>query len=150
MGSLALLQSLKESVLGQANVKVIYGEPISAHEKTIIPAIVNSTPALAWESLIASAFFVLAVAGFKKNLWLIVTALAAHGIFDFFPRFKLSEMGISCLFTRAPAPFVSATNGEQSTADASWRLRSSRVGRIEYVLAVPHAQRADTRDVWKF
>jgi len=31
------LQSLKESVLGQANVKAIYGEPISAHEKTIIP-----------------------------------------------------------------------------------------------------------------
>lgn len=37
MGSLALLQSLKESVLAQANVKAIYGEPISAHEKTIIP-----------------------------------------------------------------------------------------------------------------
>ena len=36
-GSLALLQSLKESVLGQANAKAIYGEPISAHEKTIIP-----------------------------------------------------------------------------------------------------------------
>ena len=37
MGNLALLQSLKESVLTQANVKAIYGEPISAHEKTIIP-----------------------------------------------------------------------------------------------------------------
>jgi uncharacterized spore protein YtfJ len=37
MGSLALLQSLKESVLGQANVKAIYGEPILANEKTIIP-----------------------------------------------------------------------------------------------------------------
>jgi uncharacterized spore protein YtfJ len=37
MGSLALLQSLKESVLSQANVKTIYGDPISAHEKTIIP-----------------------------------------------------------------------------------------------------------------
>src|SRR6266567_4492469 len=37
MSSLALLQSQKESILGQANVKAIYGEPISAHEKTIIP-----------------------------------------------------------------------------------------------------------------
>jgi uncharacterized spore protein YtfJ len=37
MSSLALLQSLNESVLGRANVKAIYGEPISAHEKTIIP-----------------------------------------------------------------------------------------------------------------
>ena len=37
MGSLALLQSLRESILGKASVKAIYGEPISAHEKTIIP-----------------------------------------------------------------------------------------------------------------
>lgn len=37
MGSLALLQSLKESVLSQANVKTIYGEPIEAHGKTVIP-----------------------------------------------------------------------------------------------------------------
>ena len=37
MGSLALLQSLKESVLGQASVKTVYGEPISAQGKTIIP-----------------------------------------------------------------------------------------------------------------
>lgn len=37
MGSLALLQSLKESVLSQASVKAIYGEPVSAHDKTIIP-----------------------------------------------------------------------------------------------------------------
>jgi len=30
MGSLALLQSLKENILGQASVKAIYGEPIAA------------------------------------------------------------------------------------------------------------------------
>jgi len=37
MGSLALLQSLKDSVLTQASVKTIYGEPIEAQGKTIIP-----------------------------------------------------------------------------------------------------------------
>jgi len=37
MSSLALLQSLKESILSQANVKAIYGEPIAAHGKTVIP-----------------------------------------------------------------------------------------------------------------
>jgi len=37
MGALALLQSLKESVLSQASVKSIYGEPISAQGKTVIP-----------------------------------------------------------------------------------------------------------------
>lgn len=37
MESQALLQSLKESIVSQASVKTIYGEPISAQGKTIIP-----------------------------------------------------------------------------------------------------------------
>lgn len=37
MSGLALLQSLKESILTQANVKAVYGEPIAAQGKTIVP-----------------------------------------------------------------------------------------------------------------
>jgi uncharacterized spore protein YtfJ len=37
MGSAVLLQSLRESILGHAGVKAVYGEPISAQGKTIIP-----------------------------------------------------------------------------------------------------------------
>jgi uncharacterized spore protein YtfJ len=37
MSTQALLQSLKESILSQASVKAIYGEPIAAHGKTVIP-----------------------------------------------------------------------------------------------------------------
>src|SRR5579864_2359960 len=37
MSTLAVLQSMKEGVLSQASVKAIYGEPISAHGKTVIP-----------------------------------------------------------------------------------------------------------------
>lgn len=37
MGSAALLQSLKESIVGQVGAKTVYGEPISAQGKTIIP-----------------------------------------------------------------------------------------------------------------
>ena len=37
MTTQALLQSLKESILSQASVKAIYGEPIAAHSKTVIP-----------------------------------------------------------------------------------------------------------------
>jgi uncharacterized spore protein YtfJ len=36
MSSLAILQSLKESILA-ANVKTVYGDPIAAQNKTIIP-----------------------------------------------------------------------------------------------------------------
>ena len=37
MSSPALLQSLKESILTQANVKAVYGEPIVAQGKTVVP-----------------------------------------------------------------------------------------------------------------
>ncbi len=37
MSSQALLQSPKESILSQASVKAIYGEPTSAHGKTVVP-----------------------------------------------------------------------------------------------------------------
>jgi hypothetical protein len=46
----------------------------------------TSTPAPAIESAVAGAFFVSAVAGFEKNLCLVVAALAGHGIFDCFHR----------------------------------------------------------------
>src|SRR5438067_6730166 len=54
----------------------------------------SSTPALALESVIAGAFLALAVAGFKKNLWLIVAALAGHGVFDFFHHRFIHNPGI--------------------------------------------------------
>src|SRR5271157_4022992 len=37
MSAQELLQSLKENILSQASVKAIYGEPISAHGKTVVP-----------------------------------------------------------------------------------------------------------------
>lgn len=36
-GALAVLQSVKDSIISQASVKAIYGEPISAQGKTVIP-----------------------------------------------------------------------------------------------------------------
>src|SRR6266446_3955450 len=37
MSTQTLLQSLKESILSQASVKAVYGKPISAHGKTVVP-----------------------------------------------------------------------------------------------------------------
>jgi hypothetical protein len=54
----------------------------------------RSLPALAMESSAAAAFLVLAVAGFKRNLWLIVAALAGHGIFDFFHHLFIHNPGV--------------------------------------------------------
>ena len=54
----------------------------------------NSMPALVWECVVAGFFFVLAVAGFKKNLWLIAAALAGHGVFDSFHHRVIHNPGV--------------------------------------------------------
>ena len=54
----------------------------------------SSTPALTIESLVAGVFLMLAVAGFKKNLWLVVAALAGHGVFDFFHHTFIQNPGV--------------------------------------------------------
>jgi hypothetical protein len=54
----------------------------------------SSRPAVTEESLVACAFVVLAVAGFKRNPWLIVAALAGHGVFDFFHQLLIHNPGV--------------------------------------------------------
>jgi len=60
----------------------------------LFAAMGGSPPALALESLIAAAFLVLAVIGFKKNLWLTVAALAGHGVFDSFHHLLIRNPGV--------------------------------------------------------
>lgn len=54
----------------------------------------GSMRVLTLESLVAGVFLALAVAGFKKSLWLIVFALAGHGVFDFFHHLFLQNPGV--------------------------------------------------------
>src|SRR5947208_1774409 len=54
----------------------------------------SSMPALTIESAVAVAFFVLAYAGFKKNLWLIAAGLVGHGVFDFFHHVLIHNPGL--------------------------------------------------------
>ncbi|WP_334187383.1 hypothetical protein [Noviherbaspirillum sp.] len=49
---------------------------------------------LSLESIIASAFIGAAVAGFRSNLWIVVAALAGHGIFDFMHHQFLRNDGV--------------------------------------------------------
>ncbi len=54
----------------------------------------GSTEALIHESLGIAVFFVLAVAGFKRNLWIVVIALFAHGVFDFIHRGVIADPSV--------------------------------------------------------
>ena len=60
----------------------------------LFAAVGSSTPALTIESLVASIFLMVAVVGFKKNLWLVAAALAGHGVFDFFHHLVIQNPGV--------------------------------------------------------
>jgi len=60
----------------------------------LFAAIGNSTAALTIESLPAVVFLLLAVAGFKKSLWLIAAALVGHGVFDMFHGLFIHNPGV--------------------------------------------------------
>jgi hypothetical protein len=61
----------------------------------ILFAVMGSSPSvLVVESLMAAVFFAVAVAGFKKNLWLSVAGLAGHGVFDFFRHLFIQNSGV--------------------------------------------------------
>jgi hypothetical protein len=68
--------------------------PVIATYYILFAVMGSSAPVLALESLIAGGFLALAVAGFKKNLWLIVAALAGHGVFDFFHHLFIQNPGV--------------------------------------------------------
>ena len=54
----------------------------------------GSMRSLATESIAIAAFLLISIAGFKKNLWLIVGALCAHGVFDFFHDKLIADPGV--------------------------------------------------------
>ena len=60
----------------------------------LFAAMAGSTAALTSESLAACIFLVVAVVGFKKNLWLVAAALAGHGVFDFFHHLMIQNPGV--------------------------------------------------------
>ncbi len=42
----------------------------------------------------ATGFLLLAVVGFKKNLWLVAIAMVGHGVFDFFHHSLIDNPGV--------------------------------------------------------
>ena len=54
----------------------------------------GSVHTLMVESIVVVAFFGAAIAGFKTSLWLVVFALAAHGLFDFIHGQLIANPGV--------------------------------------------------------
>jgi hypothetical protein len=82
----------------------------------------NSTQALVRESLVGAVFVALAVAGFRRSLWLVVVALAAHGVFDSIHGAIISNPGVPAWW-----PGFCLTYDVTAAAYLAWLLRSGRV-----------------------
>ena len=54
----------------------------------------GSLEALFIESIVMAAFLVAAIAGFKNSPWIIVVALATHGILDVFHSHMIANPGV--------------------------------------------------------
>ena len=54
----------------------------------------GSTSALFIESIVIVIFLAVSIAGFRSSLWLIVVALAAHGVFDYIHGHLIANPGV--------------------------------------------------------
>ena len=67
---------------------------VVAHYYVLFAAIGASTSVLIEETLVMGLFTACAVAGFRKNLWLVAMALAAHGLFDLTHAHFITNAGV--------------------------------------------------------
>jgi len=82
----------------------------------------HSTRALVLDAAIGAAFLIAAVAGFRQSLWIVVVALAGHGLLDLTHAALLDNPGV-------PAGWPAWCLAYDVTAAAylAWLLRSGRV-----------------------
>lgn len=85
----------------------------------------SSTDALLLESLVGIAFLSAAVAGFRWSLWIVVVALAAHGLFDFVHAAVIQNPGVPAWW-----PEFCLTYDVTAAAYLAWRLKSGRLDSV--------------------
>src|SRR5262245_11111431 len=81
-----------------------------------------STRALLLESLMAGAFVVVAVLGFRSSLWMVVIALGVHGVFDLAHGRIVSNPGVPDWW-----PAFCLTYDATAAVFLAWLLTSGRI-----------------------
>ena len=82
----------------------------------------GSHQALTNELIISLSFIVAATVGFKRNLWLVVGALAGHGIYDFFHGHLFSTPGVPSFW-----PTFCSAYDVVAAGYLAWLLKSSKI-----------------------
>jgi hypothetical protein len=81
-----------------------------------------STHALVLESLAATVFLAAAILGFRRSLWIVVAALAAHGAFDLVHGGIISNPGVPAWWPEFCLTYDLAAAGYMA-----WLLKSGRI-----------------------
>jgi hypothetical protein len=94
--ALALFVCVGASLLGMDRDRVFYPTVliVVASYYVLFAVMDGSDRVLRSEIAIAAVFTVIAVIGFKRNLWLVVAALAGHGVMDFFHHALVQNAGV--------------------------------------------------------
>ena len=93
---LAIVVSLSATLVGLDKDRAFYPTVllVIASYYNLFAVIGGSTQALIVESLVMAIFVCATILGFKRNLWIVVVALFAHGVFDFFHGHLIANPGV--------------------------------------------------------
>jgi hypothetical protein len=80
----------------------------------------GSGHALVVETVVMTGFLLVALVGFKRNLWLVVVALVAHGVLDFFHGRVVANPGVPAWW-----PAFCLAYDVTAAAFLAWLLRRS-------------------------
>jgi hypothetical protein len=89
---------------------------------SLFAAMGASTRVLVVESLLAGAFAVAAVVGFRSSLWIVAAALAGHGVFDLVHGLLVSNPGVPRWW-----PDFCLAYDVVAGAYLAWQLRRGRI-----------------------
>jgi len=122
--ALALSVGLSATFLGLDRDRAFYPTVmiVIASFYGLFAIIGGSVQVLAFESIAIVAFLATSIAGFKRSLWLVVAALAAHGVFDFVHGQLIANPGVPLWWP----PFCLAYD-VVAAAYLAWLLARSKV-----------------------
>lgn len=92
----------------------------------------GSSSTIIAESAMAAAFLFAATWGFRRNLWLVVAALAAHGVFDGLHGFVIANPGVPVWW-----PAFCLSYDLTAASFLAWTLLRDPHKRAPHIAAIP-------------
>ena len=89
---------------------------------SLFAVIGGSTQELMLEALVGSVFLAMALWGFKSSLWIVVMALAGHGVMDIFHGRVIDNPGVPTFW-----PAFCSSYDLVAAVYLAWLIRSGRV-----------------------